>query len=49
MGTGEEFFVCIYHGKICPLFLASPIPLLPELLDLVAPSHLYLEPISLFY
>lgn len=48
MGNGEEFFVCIYHGRSCSLSLANTMPLLPELVDLVIPSHLCLEPISVF-
>lgn len=46
-GAGEEFFVYICHGKSYSLSLANTMPIMPEMLDLVAPSDLCLEPISL--
>lgn len=34
-GAGEEFFVCICHGKSYSFSLANTMPIMPEMLDLV--------------
>lgn len=47
MWAGEEIFVCLCQRRSCSLSLANIVFLIPELVDLVPPSHLCLVSFSI--